>query len=124
MLLPVTPVVAWSAEKAPAAVQAEFTAFFARFKAALNANDSAAVAGLAKLPFQNDPAAGTVAQFQETVYKESFSKTTRACLQRGKAIYARDQQNNDTYDIFCDELIFTFTKLPGGFLLTDIGVND
>jgi hypothetical protein len=48
----------------------------------------------------------------------------RTCIQRGKAIYDRDQLNNDNYFIFCGQLIFVFTRTPAGFLFTEIGVND
>ena len=119
-----TPGIARSAEKAPPAVQAEFTAYFAKFKAALKANDAAAVAGMAKLPFQNDPAIGNAQQFKATVYKDSFSKKARACIQRGPAVYDRDQEHNDNYFVFCDDVIYVFTRTPAGFLLTDIGAND
>lgn len=119
-----SPVIARSSEMASPTVQAEFTEFFARFKAALKANDAAEVAGMAKLPFQNDPSVSNARQFQETIYRETFTKKTRGCIQRGPAIYGRDGERNDSFSVFCDETIFTFTRTPAGFLLTDIGVND
>lgn len=124
VLSSVSAVIAWSSEKAPAAVQSEFAAFFTSFKAALKSNDAAAVADLAKLPFQNDPAVSNAAQFKATIYAENFTRQNRACLQRGKAIYDHDQDNNDVYQVFCGELIFTFTRTPAGFRFTDIAVND
>jgi len=115
---------AWSSGKAPAAVQAEFKEFLPKFRAALKADDAAAVAGMATLPFQGDAAVSTAAQFQEMIYKENFTRRNRACIQRGSAVYDRDQEANDNYMIFCSELIFVFTKTPAGFRLTDIAVND
>ena len=107
------------------AVQKEFDGFIEKFRAALRTNDSAAVAGMTRLPFMNDSAIRDAAQFGAKTYRTSFTAKNRACIQRGKAIYARDGEKNDSYSFFCgDELIFVFTKTPAGFLFTDISVND
>lgn len=113
-----------AAEKAPPALQAEFTAFMTKFNAAVKANDAIAVAGLTKLPFMADPAIGTADQFRATVYKDSFSKKARDCIRRGPAVYDRDQEQNENFFIFCGDTIFVFTKTPEGFLFTDVGAND
>ncbi|AMN44388.1 hypothetical protein [Rhodoplanes sp. Z2-YC6860] len=106
------------------AVQKEFAGFIEKFRAALKANDSAAVAGMTRLPFMNDDSARDAAQFREKIYKPEFTAKIRACIQGGKAIYARDGYKNDSYSIFCGQSIFVFTKMPAGFLFTDISVND
>ncbi|MEY9178811.1 hypothetical protein ABIG06_000516 [Bradyrhizobium sp. USDA 326] len=106
------------------ALQKEFDGFMEKFRAALSANDSAAVAGMTQLPFMNDNAIRDAAQFRTKIYPTSFTAKNRACIQRGKAFYDRDQQNNDCYSVFCGQLIFVFTKTPAGFLFTDIGAND
>jgi hypothetical protein len=106
------------------AVQKEFAGFIGKFRAALKANDSTAVAGMTQLPFMKDDSIRDAAQFRDKIYKRDFTAKTRACLQRGKAVYARDDLNNDHYSIFCGEEIFLFTKTPAGFLFTEIGVND
>ncbi len=106
------------------ALQKEFDGFIEKFRAALKANDSAAVAGMTRLPFMNDSAIRDAAQFRAKTYASSFTAKNRACLQRGKAIYDRDPDKNDSYFVFCGELIFVFTKTPAGFLFTDISVND
>lgn len=106
------------------ALQKEFAEFIGKFRTALKKNDSAAVAGMTKLPFMADKAIGDAAQFHAKIYKDSFTAKTRACLQRSKAIYDRDGNNNDYYSIFCGEEIYVFSKTPSGFLFTDIGVND
>src|SRR5215470_1082634 len=106
------------------ALQREFDDFIAKFRAALKANDSAAVAGMTQLPFMNDGSILDAAQFREKIYKPDFTAKNRACIQGGKAIYDRDGNNNDSYSIFCGKLIFVFTKTPAGFLFTDIGMND
>jgi hypothetical protein len=107
------------------AVQKEFEGFIAKFRAALKANDAAAVAGMTRLPYMNDSAIGDAAQFREKVYKRDFTATNRACIQRGKAVYDRDGDSNDSFSIFCPkDYIFVFTRTPAGFLFTDIAVND
>ena len=106
------------------ALQKEFVGFIEKFRAALKANDSAAVAGMTRLPFMNNASIRDAAQFREKVYKPDFTAKNRACIQRGKAVYDRDQENNDNYFIFCGEDIFVFTKTPAGFLFTEVGVND
>lgn len=106
------------------ALQKEFDGFIEKFRAALRTNDSAAVAGMTRLPFMNDSGIRDAAQFRAKTYRTSFTAKNRACIQRGKAVYDRDQEKNDNYLVFCGELIFVFTKTPAGFLFTDIGVND
>ncbi|WP_244941460.1 hypothetical protein [Bradyrhizobium yuanmingense] len=106
------------------ALQKEFDGFIEKFRAALKANDSAAVAGMTRLPFMNDNAIRDAAQFGAKTYRTSFTAKNRACIQRGKAVYDRDDYKNDSYFVFCGELIFVFTKTPAGFLFTDISVND
>lgn len=106
------------------ALTAEFDGFIAKFRAALKANDSAAVAAMTKLPFMGDKTYGDIAQFRAKAYPEFFTAKNRACVQRKKAIYDRDGNNSDVFHVLCYENIFTFTKTPAGFLLTDVSVND
>ncbi|WP_235885099.1 hypothetical protein [Bradyrhizobium frederickii] len=106
------------------ALQKEFDGFIEKFRAALRTNDSAAVAGMTRLPFMNHSEIRDAAQFRAKTYRTSFTAKNRACIQRGKAVYDRDQEKNDNYLVFCGELIFVFTKTPAGFLFTGIGVND
>ncbi len=116
--------VAQAPKKAAPAVQAEFDGFIAKFQAALKANDSAAVAGMTRLPFMGDKTYSNAAQFGAKGYQEFFTPKDRACVQRKKAIYDRDGENNDTYHVLCSGTIFTFTRTPAGFFFTDVGVND
>ncbi len=109
-------------EVASPALQKEFNAFIGKFRAALKANDASAVAGMTKFPFGSN--AADAAQFRAKIYPSFFNAKTRACIQRGKAVYDRDGLNNDNFFIFCGDDIFVFTKTPAGFLFTEIGVND
>ena len=70
---------------APPALQKEFDGFIEKFRAALRTNDSAAVAGMTRLPFMNDSAIRDAAQFRAKTYATSFTAKNRACIQRGKA---------------------------------------
>lgn len=109
---------------APHAIQTEFDGFIAKFRAALKANDSSAIAGMTKLPFMEDEVYSNAAQFRAKACPEFFTKKNRICIRREKAVYDRDEENNDNYHISCYENIFTFTKTKAGFLFTDVGVND
>ena len=110
---------------APApAVQQEFDGFIEKFRAALKTNDSVAVAGMTRLPFMNDSAIRDAAQFRAKTYATSFTAKNRACIQRSKAVYDRDQENHDNYVVTCGDVIFVFTRTPAGFLFTDVGAND
>ena len=125
-LLNLAPAAAQALKQAVAspALQKEFDGFIEKFRAALKTNDSAAVAGMTQLPFMNDSAIRDAAQFRAKTYRTSFTAKDRACIQRGKAVYDRDPENNDNYSVFCGQHIFVFTKTPAGFVFTDIGAND
>ena len=125
-LVHLAPAFAQAPKKAVAspALQKEFDGFITKFRAALKANDSAAVAGMTRLPYMNDSSIRDATQFREKVYKPYFTAKNRACIQRGKAVYDRDGENNDNYFIFCGEDIFVLTKTPAGFLFMEVGVND
>ena len=124
-LVNLAPVVAQAKDPvASPAVQKEFDGFIEKFRAALKANDSAAVAGMTQLPFMNDKEIRDAAQFGAKTYRTSFTAKNRACLQRSKARYEREEDKTDTYYIFCYEDIFVFTKTPAGFLFTEVGAND
>ncbi|MCV9940002.1 hypothetical protein OIU35_26920 [Boseaceae bacterium BT-24-1] len=106
------------------AVQKEFDGFIGKFRAALKANDAVAVAGLTRLPYMGDASIGDAAQFHAKVYPREFTAKNRTCLQRTKPVYDRDGNKNDIYAIVCGGDVFTFTKTPTGFLLTDVDIAD
>jgi hypothetical protein len=122
-LLHVAPAFAQAPKKPSPAVQKEFEVFIGKFRAALKANDSAAVAGMTRFPFY-DRNVRDAAEFRAKAYPRDFPAKVRACIQRSKAVYDRDPQNTDYYSIFCGEEIFLFTRTPDGFLFTEIGMND
>jgi hypothetical protein len=101
----------------------EFDVFIARFRAALKANDASAVTGMTKFPFGASPSVDA-AQFRAKTYRSLFNAKIRACIQRKKGVYSRDDYKNESYFIFCDDDIYVFTKTPEGFLFDSVGVND
>jgi hypothetical protein len=109
---------------APPALQREFDGFIAKFRTALKAGDSAAVAGMTRLPFPNDASIRDAADFREKIYKHDFTAKNRACFQRGRAVYDRGGQNYENFFIFCGEQIFVFTNTLAGLLFTEVRVND
>lgn len=125
-LVQLAPAFAEAPKKAVAspALQKEFDGFIEKFRAALKANDPAAVAGMTRLPFMHDGSIRDAAQFRAKAYPATFTAKNRACLQRGKAVYDRDGENNDNYFMFCGDSIFVFTRTPAGFLFTEVGMND
>ena len=104
------------------ALQTEFDGFLATFRAALKANDSAAVAGMTRLPFQNDNAYRDAALFRAKAYPRYFTARNRACLLRGRAVYDRNPDGNEAYFIFCGQLIFVFTKTNPLIVVAAAGV--
>ncbi|WP_315833548.1 hypothetical protein [Bradyrhizobium prioriisuperbiae] len=109
---------------ASAEVQKEFAAFIDKFRAALKANDLEAVVNLSKMPFLSHTDEYSAEAFRTKVYKREFTARTRACIQSKKATYDHSPDNTESYSIFCGDEIFMFTKMPAGFLFTEIGVND
>jgi hypothetical protein len=121
------PALAAPAPKDPVAspeLQKEFNSFIEKFRAAVKANDPAAVAGMSKMPFLSHTDEYGAAEFRDKVYKTNFTPKVRACLQRAKAVYGRDGEKNDNFFINCGDAIYTFTKAPAGFQFTEIGAND
>lgn len=109
---------------ASAAVQKEFGDFIGRFRAALKANDAAAVAGMTKLPYMGDASIADAAEFRAKAWPSDFNAKNRTCLQRTKPVYDRDGANNEIYAIACGGSIFTFTRTSAGFQLTDVDIAD
>jgi hypothetical protein len=95
------------------ALQKEFDGFILKCRAARKGNDSAAVAGMTRLPFMNDGSIRDATQFRERIYKRDFTAKNRACIQRGKSVYDRDGENNESFFIFCGQQIFVLVPFHG-----------
>ena len=105
-------------------VQKEFDGFIGKFRAALKANDPTAVAAMTRLPYMADASISDAAQFRAKAWPRDFTAKNRACLQRAKPVYDRDGARNEIYAIVCGGNVFTFTRTPTGFLLTDVDIAD
>src|SRR5436309_1903835 len=94
-LVHLAPALAQAPKKAVAsrALQKEFDGFIGKFRAALKANDSAAVAGMTRLPFEADGSIRDATQFRAKAYPRTFTAKNRTCIQRSKAVYDRDREN-------------------------------
>ena len=58
------------------ALQKEFDGFITKFRAALKANDSAAVAGMTRLPYMNDTSIRNATQFRERFISPTSRRRT------------------------------------------------
>ena len=125
-LVHLAPAFAQAPKKAVAspALQKEFDGFIEKFRAALKGNDSAAVAGMTRLPFMNDGSIRDAAQFRAKIYPTSSRRKIARVSSAAKPSTIAMARTMTTYFIFCGEHIFVFTKTPAGFLFTEIGVND
>jgi hypothetical protein len=110
-------------DRAPADVQKSYDRFITAFRAALKADDSAAVAELTLFPFYWDEMRDA-AYFRKTIYAKVFTRKARACIARGRGLYARDGLGKDNFTIICGEDLFLFTGTPDGFRFSEVGVND
>lgn len=127
LLAPATPASAEEEPVASAAVQREFDAFLARFRAALAADDATTIAGMTQFPFMpylDDGGSAHAAAFRAESYPRFFTATTRRCLAHTNAIYDRAPDGGENFVIFCHNLAFYFHKTPNGFLFTEVGPDD
>jgi len=126
LLLQCVPAFAQAPKTAEAhvALRQEFDAFLAKFRAALKANDPAAIAGMTQLPFMKNDHYGDATQFLTMGYPDLFPAKVRRCIANSNADYDRDQEGNDSFLISCGQEIFVFTKTPRGFLFTEVAMND
>jgi hypothetical protein len=66
--------------KPPDGLRQEFDSFIGRFRAALKANDAAAVTTMTRLPFFHNHAMVAAEQFRAKAYPAYFTAKVRACL--------------------------------------------
>lgn len=100
------------------AKDAEFDAFWTKFKAALQKNDKEAIASMTRFPYTS---------YDKTLGKKEFiaycgkifGKKTRDCLIKQTPV-----KDKTSYFAFCGEEIYIFDKAKGTYQFTEIGVND
>ena len=100
------------------AADAEFDAFWSKFKQAVQKNDKAAIAGLTKFPLM---LGGNQLNKQKFIAQcnEMFNAKTRKCMAKQKPLH-----DKDCYEVFCGEDIFIFTKENGKWAFSEVGAND
>jgi len=100
------------------AKDAEFDAFWTKFKAALQKNDKEAIASMTRFPYTSFDK--TLGRKEFIVYcAKIFSKKTRDCLVKQTPV--KDQ---NSYFVFCGDDIYIFDKAKGTYQFAEIGVND
>lgn len=109
--------------RVPAGLQKEYDQFITVFRAALKANDSAAVTAMTKFPFHWNEMRDA-AYFRQTIYAKIFTPRIRKCLARGKGVHDRNPEGGDNFTLFCGEDLFLFTRTPEGFRFVETGMND
>jgi len=96
-----------------------FASFWKTFKAAIARNDKEAIADVTKLPFLYDSQERDRAGFLK-IYGQLFTRKVRRCIATAKPV-----KEGDSYDLFCGELIFYFSKdTAGKYQFREFGVND
>ena len=96
-----------------------FASFWKTFKAAIARNDKEAIADLTKLPFLYDSQERDRAGFLK-IYGQLFTRKVRRCMAT-----AKPKKAADTYEVYCGELIFYFSKdTEGKYQFREFGVND
>jgi hypothetical protein len=99
--------------------QETFASFWKTFKAAIARNDKEAIADLTKLPFLYDSQERDRTGFLK-IYSQLFTRKVRRCMATAKPV-----KEGDSYDVFCGELIFYFSKeTDGKYRFREFGVND
>ena len=110
-------------DRAPADIQKSYGEFIKTFRAALKANDPAAVTALTAFPFYWDEMRDAE-YFRKQIYAKIFTRKVRDCIARGRGFYARDGAGKHNFTIFCGEDLYLFTTTPQGFRFAEVGVND
>jgi len=99
--------------------QETFGSFWKTFKAAIARNDKEAIADLTKLPFLYDSQERDRTGFLK-IYGQLFTRKVRRCMAT-----AKPKKAADTYEVYCGELIFYFSKdTEGKYQFREFGVND
>jgi len=107
---------------AQAAAADDFGGFWKAFAAAVAKDDQAALASMTALGPGLDPniTPMTFAGFHAAHLKPA----ARRCLAKGKPVRDVGGDGVVTYEVFCGEVIYGFSRTASGWKLTDLGAND
>jgi len=92
--------------------------FWAKFKAAVAANDKEVVASMTRLPFLLQGKKLSKAAFIQK-FGVLFDARVKRCFAKARLV-----KENDGFEVFCGQQIFLFEKVNGAYKFTEIGVND
>ena len=96
-----------------------FAAFWTGFAAAAARNDGTALASMVAI----GPGLGDYKSFA-AFHAQALNARARRCLASAKPTRDVGGAGPTSYEAFCGETIFGFTKVGGTWKLTDLGVND
>jgi hypothetical protein len=97
-----------------------FAAFWPSFAAAAAKDDSKALASMTALGPGLGDNGGSFAKF----HAANLGLAARRCLAKAKPVRDVDPRGAVSYSAFCGEVIYVFSKVGGGWKLTDLGAND
>ncbi|HVN00319.1 MAG TPA: hypothetical protein VMT68_08900 [Caulobacteraceae bacterium] len=97
-----------------------FAAFWKAFAGAAAKDDGAALSQMTALGPGLGPSASSFAKF----HAAALGAKARACLTKAKPKRDVDGTGQVAYDVFCGEVIYTFSRTTAGWRLTDMGAND
>jgi hypothetical protein len=97
-----------------------FAVFWPSFAAAAAKDDTKALASMIVL----GPALGDTGASFARFHATNLGPKARRCLAKAKPTRDVDPQGAVSYSAFCGEVIYSFSKVGGGWKLTDIGPND
>jgi hypothetical protein len=100
----------------------DFASFWKAFAAAAAKDDQAGLASMTALGPGLDPniTPMTFAKF----HAAHLNPAARRCLAKGKPVRDVGGDGVVTYEVFCGEVIYGFSRTASGWKLTDLGAND
>ena len=99
-------------------VDAAGVQFWAKFKAAVVANDKEAVASMTRLPFLFQGRELTKQAFIQK-FAVIFDARAKRCFEKAKLV-----KEGEGFEVFCGQQIFLFEKVSGVYKFTEIAAND
>jgi len=109
-----------AAAPARAAPADGFAAFWPTFATAAAKDDAKALASMVVL----GPGLGDAGASFTKLHHDFLGPAARRCLAKAKPVRDVDPQGAVEYSALCGEVDYVFSKVGGGWKLTDLGAND
>jgi hypothetical protein len=97
-----------------------FAAFWSAFAAAATKDDTKALTSMVVI----GPGLGDAGTSFAKLHREYLGRAARRCLVKAKPLRDVDGQGAVTYEAFCGQIIYVFSKPGDTWKLTDLGSND